>query len=465
VQEGWIEMSGYKHATVTISQDEYRRLQEADIKKRFKEFSRISAQDAGQNEVVLNLIKEMEVRELQLQNALNSMEQSTQPYDNEILQNILNQNSRYYDNLAGILRETNTDLENTISSLTEEFSQAMQQEREQVFQNLQSLFYEQMLYQGREFEKEDAAQQWLARCLGYAEFIQNQYDHRRFTPGCMERIMRNLGNAEANLANGFTEISIQTSQQSFLELSDLNFELEQLILQWQSAYELTMAEVNDFIMQMDANALVHGLDLQGMELPELVNLDYWTQGRYQQLLIHCKQLANYLVEDRSILSLDDIDRIYNQVLPAIRESFESIVFDSRLGALNSQLRMNIAEKALQALEQHGFVLDKAGYSDNDMRAQFNARLECMDGSQVTIQVLPTEKSSQELSNDLVVITTHPYLKTDHETMLQWEEMSQTLRQYQLKVSRPEVLTIEEATSTEQYRRSKLLEQSQSHLEG
>jgi hypothetical protein len=72
-----------------------------------------------------------------------------------------------------------------------------------------------------------------------------------------------------------------------------------------------------------------------------------------------------------------------------------------------------------------------------MRSQFNAQLASPDGSAVTINVLPTERSAQELSNEIVVITTHPYLKTDHEARMQWDELSFTLSQYNLKVSRPE----------------------------
>jgi hypothetical protein len=135
-----------------------------------------------------------------------------------------------------------------------------------------------------------------------------------------------------------------------------------------------------------------------------------------------------------------------------------------MNALNSQLRMNIAEKALQALENHGFVLDSAGYSGNDMRSQFNARLECQDGSQVTIQVLPTETPPQELSNELVVITTHPYLKSEHEARLHWEELSQTLSRYQLKVSKPEVDSTASSSPLGLTEQSRPVEQSHEHLE-
>jgi hypothetical protein len=108
--------------------------------------------------------------------------------------------------------------------------------------------------------------------------------------------------------------------------------------------------------------------------------------------------------------------------------------------------MNIAEQALQALETHGFKLNEAGYLDRDMRAPFTAQLENPDGSRVTIQVLPTDKTSQELANELVVVTRHPTLKTEQEARLQWDELCRTLSQYNLNVGRTEVRAISPSTT-------------------
>jgi len=116
-----------------------------------------------------------------------------------------------------------------------------------------------------------------------------------------------------------------------------------------------------------------------------------------------------------------------------------MIYEARLSALNSQLRMNIAETALQALETQGFTLSTAGYANQDMRAAFTADLESPDGSRVQIEVIPAQKTDEELSNDLVMTTHHHHLKTEQEARLQWQELCRTLGQYDLQVSRPEIL--------------------------
>ena len=441
-------MSGYKHATVTISQEEYRRLQDADIKKRLKEYSRTKTQDSGQNEVVLNLLHQLEERERQLQSTLGSIGHDTSGMDNRLLQDLLNQNSVYYENLITSLNSANLDIQDSLTSITADFYQAIQLERDTFNQNLQSLIVEQNYYQNNEYLKAEAAQQWFRGCLTMVDFIEVQFDHERFAPGRLNRVLRTLNLVENNLSNGFYESALQASQQMYLELSDLNFELENLVLQWQTLFESTYSAIKEIIFQMVSNGKVNAVGLKGEMLPNFVDLNYWTNGRFHQLLEHTRQLSTNLIQDQNIISSEDLDRIYNQILPVIRESFESLVFEARVSALNSQLRMNIAEKALLALENHGFCLDRSGYENDDMRTQFNAHLACPDGSEVTINVLPNEITSEQLANDLVVITTHPYLKTEHEDRMQWEELSNVLRHYNLKVSQPEIIDVPNLTDTD-----------------
>ena len=431
-------MSGYKHATVTISQEEYRRLQETAVKKKFKEFSKLNTSDPNREQDLLNVIGQLEERERLLQNQLSSFEQPADQLDDSALQAILDQNAACYSNLATSIKNSNSSLQDDLIYMTEEFSRALDQQRESYYLNIQSIFRDQDEYQSKENAKNESAFVWFNRCLILADFIQNQFDHERFAPGKFNKILRNLNLAESNLTNGFSEASLQSSQQIYLDLSDLNFELEQELIQWQTRFDRTYLAINEFISQMEANASVPAVGLKGEELPNQVELNYWTDDKYNELLNHCRQLAMYMILDQNILSYEDIDRIYLQIIPVIQESFESLINDARLNALNSQLRMNIAEKALNALENHGFLLDTAGYKDDDMRSEFNAHLECPDGSEVSIQVIPTEIPANELSNDLVVITTHPYLKTEHEARLQWEELSHTLNQYNLKVSHPKI---------------------------
>jgi hypothetical protein len=431
-------MSGYKHATVTISEHEYRRLHDADMKKRFKKHTKMKTENSAQLADLANTLRQMENRQRQLEEAFGELEQDSDDIDLEAIEQALAQNALCYESLVAIMEESASHANDSLVDLSQAFAERMQQERENYHRHLQGLVQRIDQHEQREQLKEQSARQWLKRSVGAADFIQTHYDHQRFLPGRLARIYQQLDFAQSNLAEGLAEASLQVSQQAFLELSELRLELEQRILEWQTEYTGTYSAIAHLLRELELNATVNAFGLQGEELPEQIDVAFWSDGKYNQLVAKCRQFLDLLTQDRSHISTEELQRIHGELPAVVTASFESILYEARLKALNSQLRMNIAEKALEALEQHGFQLSEAGYVDKDMRAPFMAQLANMDGSRVTVQVLPTDQTSRELSNELIVITNHPYLKTEHEARLQWAELCRTLNEYSLDVSRPEV---------------------------
>jgi len=456
-------MSGYKRATVTIGEEEYRRLHEADMKRRFKEHSK-EDKTPGQMAELTHTLRDVESRQEALERALNYLDADFDWMGAELVQDILTQNARCYQTLTTIIEETASESNASLALLSQRFTEEMQKEREHYRDHLQSLFQRFDTYEQREQSKAEAARQWLRQSAALADFIQKQFDHERFLPGKFSRIFSNLHLGQDNLAQGFYESSLQTSQQAFLGLSDLRMELEQRTVEWQTEYAGARNALTQFIAELERNSSVNAFGLEGEELPAQVDLAYWSNGKYGELLDKSRQLLNLLSEDRQSIPTQELKRTHRELLPILVDRFESIIYDARLNALNSQLRMNIAERALQALENQGFKLNEAGYTHQDMRAAFMASLDNPDGSRVTIEVLPAEKSKQELSNELVVTTNHPYLKTEHEARLLWQELCHSLHQYDLHVSRPEIHAVPPHTTTEYVEPSSRLSKALVHSE-
>lgn len=452
-------MSGHKRATVTISEEEYRRLHQADMKRRFKEQTK-KAKTSGQAADLTGALKEMEDRQGLLEQALNDLNEDFNWIGAEMIQEILAQNALCYNNLARSIQETTSNTNASLDLLSERFTEEMQREREQYHLRLQSLIQRFDAYEQQEQSKAEAAHGWLKQSVALADFIQGQFDHERFLPGRLSRILGSLSFAQNNLAGGLFESSIQTSQQAFLQLSELHFELEQRTVEWQREYARAESALSQFIAELEMNANVNAIGLEGEELTEQVDLTYWSNGKYRALLEKCRQLLTLLSQEQQSISTVELTKTHTELLQVVREKFESIIYEARLNALNSQLRMNIAEQALQALEMHGFRLNESGYSNKDMRAAFHASLENPDGSRVMIEVLPAEKSKQELTNELVMITSHPYLKTEHEARIQWQELCRTLNECDLHVSRPEIRATPLAV-TEPVERTPLLHEPRS----
>jgi hypothetical protein len=430
-------MSGYKRATVTISEEEYRRLHQADMERRFKGTSK-KVKVSRQSTELNNAVQEMENRQRQLEQVLLDLNEDFNGAGASMMQELLAQNAQSYENLAAMIEETNSNTNISFGILSQRFAEELQREREQYQQQLQSLLRRVATYEQAEQSKAQAARRWLRQCVALTDHLQERFDHERFVPGKLSRLLNSLNLAQNNLAEGFYESSLQTSQQVFLQLFELRFELEQRIMEWQTQYARTQSALSQFVSELEMNSSVNAFGLEGEELTEQVDLNYWSNGKYGELLDKSRQLLRLLSQEQRTISMEELQRTCDEFLPMLVNRFESILYDARLNALNSQLRMNIAESALQALESQGFKLNDAGYANQDMRAAFTVTLVNPDGSQVLVEVLPSRKSNQELTNELVVITQHPYLKTGHEARLQWQELCRTLGQYDLQVSRPEV---------------------------
>ena len=431
-------MSGYKRATVKISEEEYRRLHQADIERRFKTHSKAQEKASKQVANLGHSLQEMEHRQRQLEHTLSNLDQEFEWIGSEILETVLVQNARYHESIASVVEETISDTDASLALLSQRFTEEMQMERERNQLKLQDVTQRLNAYDQREQSKAEAARQWLGQSAAFADFIQTHYDHERWVPGRLSQILSNLNFAQTNLAQGFYESSMQMSQQAFLQLSDLRLELEQRIVEGQAEYERARSALTEFVTELEMNSSVNAFGLEGDELPEQVDLAYWTNGRFQELLVKSRQLLEVLIHEQQSITVEELRQTYAKLIPVLREKFESLIYDARLGALNSQLRMNIAERALQALEIHGFRLNQSGYSNQDMRTAFTATLENADGSRVRIEVVPTQKPQQELTNELVMITNHPHLKTEHEARLQWQELCRSLNEFDLSVSRPEI---------------------------
>ena len=328
-------MSGYKRATVTISEEEYRRLHQADIKRRFKEHSK-TAKAFGQAADFSNTLQEMEHRQQQLEQTLNDIGQGFDWIGTEMMQDVLAQNARCYGSLATIIEETTTDANASFALLSQRITDEMQREREHYHHHLQSVVQRLDTYEQREYSRAEAARRWLKQSVALADLIQEQFEHERFLPGRVSMLLDTLNFAQNNLAQGFFEASLQASQQTFLQLSELRFELEQRTIEWQTEYARAQSALTEFIAELEMNSKVNAFGLEGEELAEQVDLAYWSNGKYRELLDKCRQLLMILSHERHSITTEELKQTYKELLPVIMEKFEAVIYNARLNALNSQ---------------------------------------------------------------------------------------------------------------------------------
>src|SRR5215207_1591090 len=128
-------MSGYKRATVKISEEEYRRLHQADMQRRFKEHTKTIKTSAETADLTVTL-NDIANRQRRFEQALSDLDHDFNWIGAEMIQDILAQNSHCYENLATIIADVNSDTNASLDHLSQRFTAEIERERVQYRQYL-----------------------------------------------------------------------------------------------------------------------------------------------------------------------------------------------------------------------------------------------------------------------------------------------------------------------------------------
>jgi hypothetical protein len=395
-------MSGYKRAMIRISQEEYRRLHQADMQSRFASSRQLIKPDVLETDLTdykrLARIEHQQDKFNDLVDQINgeigTMEAN---YQNELLE----QQSDFQNTLSDHINEIWHN-EQALGQILFAFEERTRQEQQVQRSHLERT--DQFINSQHETDltKKELAEDWLARARTMGLFIRDNYDHDRFAPGQFEKLVREVNLGQRNLVQGVYESAINSAQTAYLKLSDLRVELDQRVFDWHSLFDMTWQAARSLFELIRENKSCNALDLEGQELPICLDLDFWSNGQYSLIVNKLREMIGILRSDHSTLTSSQLDDLLENQIPEIKHEFDAMVFRVRYCAINSQLRVNIADLAVHALKMQGFILDNNGYQDNDQRNRYITQLVNIEGSRITIQVDPVD--DLETTNDIVLIT-------------------------------------------------------------
>jgi hypothetical protein len=299
--------------------------------------------------------------------------------------------------------------------------------------------YEQHLNRmaGDSERKADLAERWLLSAEQVSSFIRQNYHHAFHLPGVIARLEQQLSLARDNLENGMSEAALLSAQQVYMQLSEARVDLERMEAEWQvlfcSAWE---GACNIHALAME-NQEAEAVDLDGAPVNVMLDVDYWTSGSLSNVFYEVEELFKKMEDTEHLPSTVELRRMLKNQLPEIQDELGEAVFNARVAAINSQLRINIADLVVQALQEQGFSLENASYQGVDMRQSYAARMMNFEGNEVEIQVAPYGSGIGE--NELHVRSFDEQLRTEHELLQRWREINQSLAQRGLSVRQAEVV--------------------------
>jgi len=425
-------MSGTKRATVRVYEDEYRRLQEQAKRLRRIQEELPAIMEELWDEVSRDLrrsLEPLEQRQQRLQEALQGVRSEVRAAEEGMARRLEQEQRR----MRTALQDARRDLQQLITDQGRHFEELLAEEREQRENQIRQI-QERIL--ADEQRKEELARSWLEAARVVLDFVDGNYRHQQFAPGELERLERDLRQAEENVNQGVWEAVLAQAQRAYHDLSDLRLKLEQLEREWELWRSAALQAASGVLAQVQRNRTCKAIDLEGQETDVALEVDWWTEGALSRLEEEVKALIGRIRDEESPMSTEELRRAVETMVPEMRQRLYEVIAEAQRAALGSQLRINIADVLVDVLERQGYTLDEgnATYEGEDMRGGYLAKVRHLDGSEVVVRVVP--RGSGSLENDWEIHSYDVEQRSEHELRQRAAELARALAEEGLRTEEP-----------------------------
>lgn len=349
-------------------------------------------------------VQDAEVHQKQLlQKAASSLESAMQQgFEQQRRQylQITTEQRREYTRLIAQQDEKFTQLLTEERQAREQGQQLLQQQIEGLVENIE---------QERE-RKAKLAKELLSDVNTIWEQIDRDYQHQRYAPGRLIDLRRELEIAQSNIQTGVMEAAIASTQQTYLQLSDLRLELEQKEQEWLLLYNAAGEDLKSLIAEVQANRECEvEVGQEDEEQKYKLEVDYWVNGRLSQYEQQLSQLESQLKSDEATLSIKQL-KDFGQKITALQPTLGEIVEQAKVAILSSQMRVEIADHVVEALDLVGYTLvnpeSDAIYEGNDQRNAYAVRVKNLAGDEIVTVISPEREFG---ANSISINTFSPTL--------------------------------------------------------
>ncbi len=380
-------MSGHKRAIVQLGRQDLHRIEALNNQLRQVEQDYQEVRQSIEHnhmQQVASFNQELESRQQVFQSVLGSYDEEIYRLERQSGQALIDQ-ADYFCHLLQVQEERlGKNTETFINQHFRSFQRLMQETQQSIwdhFDNLNSQLTE--LYneqEGRQIIAESA----LQAAEGMLQSIQEVYDHELYFPGALERIAQDIEIATRNFQQGMFEACLVLAQQTTQQLSILRMDLEEIIQRTTLEQSFTVEKAYTIHNLILKNGFVPAVDLEGKLLETVIDVDFWTSGAYSRLLKRAEGLLVQLEKNPHNLQSEEFKRMQAFILPQMEDSLKDLVAEARTNVILSQIRYNIAEAIVDNLEEQGFALQQADYSETDERQPYSVSVKNLEGSQVKV---------------------------------------------------------------------------------
>ncbi|GAB5526299.1 MAG: hypothetical protein Roseis2KO_41710 [Roseivirga sp.] len=217
----------------------------------------------------------------------------------------------------------------------------------------------------------------------------------KYAPGELEKIERKINSARQTVQNA-PQAAIATSQEAYFNLVDARSEVLRKEQEFELIYQTTLEMVRTLFVNIRENRRVDLEDNAGS-----LEVDYWTQGKFQQLENKIGEIKSRLEERKDILYQGDVEQILKDLHP-LQQQQNVLIDESIERVVSSQIRAEMGDMVVSTLESQGFSVTESGYETNDQRKLYMIKLANRAGTEVVVVISPDD----ETNNNVLSVNTY-----------------------------------------------------------
>jgi hypothetical protein len=437
-------MSGHKMATVTISQDEYQRLYDAE-RKMIHELNETIAfhPEVMVEENIPIFEKMMKFTQpntiLDLPSNIQSPQFKEQYRQNVELQQLQIQaiedqlkNEIYKSNEYDLSNSTDiNDLSQQIGNIRAEFDTIVKQ---MTSRNTNKFF-------SRQKKKEEFSQIKLQLIDEFGQLL-NTLSQSVEDGSINSDDYSRLANIYDSIQQT-NSIDRSTGSISLLQtgLSDARYHWNKIELDRSLRYyakERLIIEGDNLEQFFKARRTIEGVNRSGEGTGVYLDLMEWSDGMYEALLNDITKLNGWLHDDGTLPTFSEISTIQDKFLD-YKDQFENTIETAHCNAINTQLKYEVANTVLLALVAEGFFPLQGDYVSNEGKERYYAQAQDATGNLVTIYI--DNEDDNPIGSKISLLSSDYHEKYRHEVLLRAKAIREAVQSYGLQISDYEELPV------------------------
>jgi hypothetical protein len=379
-------------------------------------------------------LEPLERRQAQYETALSHVRQEVRDIEVSTARRIAEQQRQFRQELDASIDGLRMETHNLLWEQERKMTNLIDQERQTREREIQNVQGQIDQIHADQHRKGELAITVVDEAQVVYDFINENYRHEQFTPGRLGKLRQSMQTARENINQGTPEAALSIAQIAFRDLTDLRLELEDLELQWQSWQNEALRSASQVLEEARNNRNFEVLDLEGKGTGIEQEADVWTNGKMGALQKEIENTIKTIESTKNYLSTEELQKIAEETTVQHQKKIAELLEEARLAVVSSQLRANIAELAVNALKDQGYILEDNTYVGEDTREGYIAKVKHRDGSEVVVSVDPDV--NQPGKNNMNIHAFDEEIHTEHERFQRANELADSMRGHGLEVSNP-----------------------------